>query len=306
MGGLLALIAALGFTSQVIFLRRGLMEKNSGSVWEIRFIVSAVSLGVFLGGIFIASWWGFNIFRDINNLTYVSLLLLILEGALGPLVGAFLITTAVAQIGAIQTSTLRGGSNPLFTMALAVLLLGERPGLLGIFFVLMIVGGILIVGYQGHLGTIALLQKTRIAGGIIALAGGLAFSLSQIARGAAINLGATPNTGILVGVSTALLISGGVCYSRPGRFGFLKEINHKSLFYYFIAGLGSLGGSYALLAAFTLIPVWQAVAIRNLQPLLAIFMTWIFLKETDKINLRLALGAALVTLGVVFLNVFIN
>ncbi len=48
MGGLLALIAALGFTSQVIFLRRGLMEKNSGSVWEIRFIVSAVSLGAVL------------------------------------------------------------------------------------------------------------------------------------------------------------------------------------------------------------------------------------------------------------------
>lgn len=43
------------------------------------------------------------------------------------------------------------------------------PGLFGVIAVLMIVGGIIIVGYRGHVGTIALLEKTRIAGGIIAI-----------------------------------------------------------------------------------------------------------------------------------------
>ena len=35
-------------------------------------------------------------------------------------------------------------------------------------------------------------------------------------------------------------------------------------------------------------------------------MYWIILKETDKTNIRLVLGAALVTMGVIFLDVLIN
>jgi len=53
-----------------------------------------------------------------------------------------------------------------------------------------------------------------------------------------------------------------------------------------------------------MIPVWQAVAILSIQPLLVLFLSWLFLKQVDKISYRLIIGACLVTLGVVSLNVY--
>lgn len=304
MGELLALLSALGFTSRAVLIRRGLMEENPGIVWEINFVIFLTSLLLFLLVICIATLFGFNIIQEINSLTYAAILLLVLQGALGPVVGAFLITTAIAQIGASHSSALWGGSNPLFAILLAIMFLGERPSLFGIIGVVMIVCGILIVGYQNHAGTIALLDKTKVAGGIIALLSGLFFAFSQIARGAAIRQGATPNTGFFIGVITALITLTLICRIKSGNFKFLKHINRKSLLYYSGSGLGSLIGSYALLTAFTFVPVWKAIAIRNSQPLFAIILAWLILKKAETINLRIVLGASLITMGIVVLNVY--
>jgi drug/metabolite transporter (DMT)-like permease len=303
MGGLMALLAAMGFTLLVVLTHRGMIEKNPGTVWEINFVAIFTAILIFVVGILIAMLFGFPIMEELRSLTLPAVLFLILEGALGPLLATYFIIVSIAQVGASHSSVLRGGSNPLFATLLAVIFLNERPGLLGIIAVFIIVGGIFVVGYRGHTGTIALLEKTKIAGGIFALLGGLIFALSHVARGAALNYGATPNTGFFIGLLTAAITLLIICRIQSGTFSFYKNINRKSLFYYGISGLGVLIGSYALLTAFTLIPVWQAVAIRNTQPVLAIFFSWILLKEAENITLRLVLGAALVTIGVVILNI---
>lgn len=306
MGGLLALLSAVGFTSHTVFTRKGLMGKNAGNIWEIRFVTSLMSLVVFLIGAYIASLYGIDITQEFRDLSFLALLLLVLQGGLGDFLGGLFLITAIAQIGASHASALRGGSNPLFATILAIIILGERPGVLGVLFVMMIVIGIVVVGLREHAGTVSLLEKSKVSGGVFALLGGFSLSLSHIARGSAINLGATPNTGYVIGLVTALVIFAVVSIVKTRNFNPFLHIDRKNVYYYAIASIGHIIGGYALFTAFTLIPVWQASAIRNVQPLMAILFTWLFLKEAEKVNLRLFVGALLVTLGVVFLNVYVQ
>jgi drug/metabolite transporter (DMT)-like permease len=143
MGGLFALLAALGFTIDNILTRKGLMEENPGTIWDIRLVVSLTAMTFFLVGISTATLLGFNILQEFKQVSYLAILLLIVAGVLGPFLGAFLFSTAIAQIGASHASALWAGSNPLFVALLAMVFLGEIPDLIGIFSVLIIVGAFL-------------------------------------------------------------------------------------------------------------------------------------------------------------------
>ena len=304
MGGMFAILAALSFTFDNILIRKGLTEEHPGSIWDMRFVISLASICVFIGGVFIAALFGFNIKEELEHLSFSAVFILIISGALGPLLGAVLYSIAIAQIGASHTAALFGGSNPIFATLLAVVFLAEVPDLIGLFSVVIIVGGIVVVGYHGHEGTVMLLEKTKIAGGIIALLAGVTAAVSQIGRGAALNLGATPITALFIFHATALVIVTVICLINKGNLSYLKHISRKSLYCYSGSGTALLAGNYFFFISLTLIPAWQAVAIRNIQPILVLFMSWIFLKTVDRINWRLIFGAALVTLGVIILNVY--
>lgn len=304
MGGIFALLAALSFTVDNIFIRKGLMSENPGSVWDIRFVISVTCMSLFFIGALAASLLGYPIVQELASLSFMDVLLLVIAGVLGPFAGAYLFSNAIAQIGASHTSALWTGSNPLFAALLGALFMGEIPDLIGMLSVLMIIGGIVVVGYHGHEETAVLLEKTKLAGGILALLSGVCVALSQVARGAAMNMGATTNTAFFIYQGTAFVVVTAVLFFKTKSFRHITQINRKSLLCYAASGTGMLSGSYFLLASFTLIPVWQAVAIRNIQPILAILLSCILLRKVDRISFRLVLGATLVTLGVVILNVY--
>ncbi len=304
MGGFLALIAALSFTLDSILIRKGLTGENAGNVWQIRLVTMSVTLAVYLLLAFFAEMAGLNVIQEFKALSFEGLAVLILAGVMGPLMGLLLLTSAIGQIGSSHASALWGGANPLFATLFAFIFLGEMPDLLGVFFVLMIIGGIVIVGYHRHAGTVVLMKKTQVAGGIIAILSGVCIAISQIGRGAALNLGATPGTALFIFQITALIVIALVCLRKPGSFKYLKQISRKSFHYYVGAGICNFVGAYSLLTAFLLLPVWQAVAIRNIQPVFVVIFSMLFLKEVDKVNFRLIMGTILVTLGVVFLNIY--
>ncbi len=303
-GGLFALLAAIGYSLFNIFNRKGMMNNNPGNVWDIRLIGSFSTLIVFCLGVVILAFFDMSIIQEFKHLNMQAVLLLLLSGVSGSFVGALLITMAVSQIGASQTSVLYGGSNPLFAVLLSIVLLSEIPDLIGMLSVLAIIAGIVIVGYHGHEGTVVLLEKTKLAGGIIALSAGLCFALAHMARGIALNLGATPNTAFIIPQAMSLMAITVIFYTQSRKLKDLKKISRKSLYCYIGGGVGLLVGAYSTLIAFTMIPVWQAVAILSIQPLLILILSGLFLKQVDKISYRLVIGAFLVTLGVVSLNVY--
>ncbi|WP_243441137.1 DMT family transporter [Dethiobacter alkaliphilus] len=303
MGGVLALFAALSFTLDNIFIRKGLLGEKPGTVWDVRFIVSSTCLMLFIIGAVVATLLGYPFVQELMQLSLTDILLLVVAGILGPFAGAFLFSTAIAQIGASHTSALWTGANPLFAALLGVVFMGDIPDLLGIISVLMIIGGILIVGYHGHAETTKVLE-TKLAGGLLAILSGVCIALSQVVRGTAMTMGATTNTALFVYQGTAFFVVTAVLLFKRKNLLHIKQISRRSLLCYTVSGTGMLLGSYFLLASFNFIPVWQAVAIRNIQPLFAILFSCLLLKKVDRISFRLVLGATLVTAGVVILNVY--
>jgi len=296
MGELLAFIAAFGFAAQNASIRRGQMENNQGGIINAHLIISLSLLIMLTIALIIAYFFGFNIITEISSLNLKAFFFIVLEALLGPLNGLFLIATATGQIGASRTSTLRT-SNPLFTVFLAAIFLRESPGIFGVLAVLIIITGIIISSYHSSSEVIALMPKTKLSGNFIALAAGFSFSLAQIARGLAIQNGATPILITLLGYQITFLLLLIYYRYKYGSFNF-TNINKVSIKHYFLAGVGALIGTYALAMSFTYIPVWQAVAIRNLQPLLSIILAFIFLRKSEIITRRLIVGTIIVIIGV--------
>jgi drug/metabolite transporter (DMT)-like permease len=308
-GYILAFFAALGFTMVAVFLRRGLAEENCGSIKVAQFIIISFSLLLFMIGACTASILGYRILDDFATLNTSSVLLIAVDGLLSPLAGTFLVAMAVSKIGAARYSALRG-SNPLFVTILSVLLLGERINKYGFVGVLVLVLGISIVSSKSEEKALSFNSDTKISGSIYALLSGLAFALAHISRGAALERGATPNATFLISFLLACIVLLYFCRVESGNFkffvsgkslrysSFFRHINRKSIALYLLAGLSNTIGAYSMVISFTFIPVWLAVVIRNIEPLMTLIISILFLKQIEIVDTRLAVGVLFVIIGV--------
>jgi drug/metabolite transporter (DMT)-like permease len=300
MGNTMALVAAFGFAINYVATRRGLLGMGyTGNIWEINVISLGSALSLYLLGMLLL---GFNPIQEMTSLGFKVIFLLVVDGLLGPFIGTLLGIVAIAQIGAPHASALRGGSNPLFTTLMAVLLLGERPGLYGCLGVIIIVCGIIVVGYRGQAGITRLLGQKGLGGGIYALLSGLSFSLAHVARGAAVQAGATVSAGFIISISTGLIVSTIICFLMSGNLNFLKKIDRKNTVNYILSGFGIFLGLVGLLVAYRYIPVWQAIALRNTQPVLVLLISCLTIKTIEALSFRMIMGILLIAGGAVMVN----
>ncbi len=301
MGELLAFTATLFFTFQTLLLRWGLSkdEDNKQAVEEVQLITASMQLVFLLLGVFLADlFFDFSLAGEFANLNTYGFLLLILEGMLGPLSGFFLLTTAIGQIGASRATSLRA-SNSLFTALLAMVFLRETPGLLGFAGILVIFFGIVLVNYRSDQESISIMPETKLKGGLIAILAGLGFALSQTARGAALEQGATPTSAMIIGHLAAMFF---IClyfwYKGKGLEHLRASFNIRIATAYSFAALFTILARYFLLFSFLHAPIWLAVAIRNTQPLFVLIFSWLLFKKAEAVNLKLVLGTLLIIGGV--------
>jgi drug/metabolite transporter (DMT)-like permease len=245
---------------------------------------------------------------DLKALEPIVFFIIIIEGLLGSFFGLFFITKATEFIGPSKASVLRC-SNPLFTTLFSIVILKEDPGIQGVISIFVLMLGIIIVSYRNkdasdivmdsaNLVGMADDRRRDIFGSIFALLSGLSFSMSQITRGLAINYGATPLIIILISFPFSFFVLYIVFCVKYKSYNFFKMLTPANFQWFTWGGISSMVGNFALSQSFEFIPVWRAVAIRNTQPIIAIAVSWLFLKKEEKITFRLVSGALLVILGV--------
>ncbi len=321
MGEALAFLSAIGFTSQLILIKKGCKDKSvSGSIPIQLFVVSsAVLMIIIIYLIEIIALEKGTLSSHFLLVPKHTIVFIILDGLLGPMAGLFLITKATELIGPSKTSIFRG-TNPIFTAILAAVLLNETIGLSGVCGIALLVTGIVIVSWNNdtsyderkhhfrrsneHMTSDSIvttqnestkvLKKNNIVGSALALLSGVLFAIAQTARGSAIERGAAPESIVFWSTMTSLVTLLIIHYLYKKSFDFSIGIDRGSYKYYIYAGAGFAFGAYALALSFVYIDVWKAVAIRNLQPVISIFMSWVFLKQQEVINKRLVAGALLV------------
>ena len=203
MGIFYASLAAFGFAFSYLMTRKGMLNSNyKNNIWEINSL-SLLSALLFYLIILLIS--GDDLSKELASINKSAIFLFLIDGLLGSFIGTVLGIVAIGQIGASHASAIRGGANPLFAILLALILLGERPGLHGYLGIALIIGGILFIGLKNHEGITSLLETKKMEGGVYALLSGFAFALANIARGAAVQGGAPINLGFFINISVGFL-----------------------------------------------------------------------------------------------------
>lgn len=311
MGEFLAFLSACGYTTQVVFITAGTSRGRAYNSLAIQLVIvfSTIVTLYLVTLAYVILFPGHTLFEDFVAMQRPALLMILCEGFFASFLGLFFITKATEMIGPTKASTLRC-CNPLFTTIFSMIILRENPGFIGFTAVVVLMLGILTVTYRKPLRSAAgenmevLVpvdgqegRRQELLGSLFALLSGLSFSLSQTARGVALTYGATPLIIALLSLPFTFVFMLILFRISSRRLNIFAGMSMRSIKWFSLGGVGSLVGNLSLSQAFVFIPVWQAVAIRNTQPLIAILMSALLLKKQEKITPATIAGAILVITG---------
>jgi drug/metabolite transporter (DMT)-like permease len=188
------------------------------------------------------------------------------------------------------------GAAPAMLAVWAIIFIGERPGPVGVAGIILIVAGLLLVGYTAALsGLRGLLHPTRGSG--LALGVALMVSLYSIIDGAAVkHVDPFAYTVAIFLWTTVLLL-----LVMWRRYGWRRAFASANAQLGIVVGVGVLqSASYlAVLYVYSRAPVSYAGAIRESSIVLGALAGWLWLGES--FGARRVAGAALMSLGVLLI-----
>lgn len=295
----MALASAVCFGLNPVILRTGFAR--GGSIDAAVMISLAIAVPIYVA---LSPFAGGLRWNEVNGPALVAFAL---AGLFGGGIGRRWLYTAIDRIGASPATALKNTA-PLFTTVLAIPILGERVGLVQWLAIAGIIGGITLVSWRGGGGATQLLDLGVIA----ALGAALSYGIRPLVLKFGLSEANLPTTAALVGAISALAYA--VVMSQPWRLGIVAGgpgAAHRGLaivatrpraFWLFVAAgtvqaLGFLALSFGLAGD----AVSVVYPITSTAPLFTLAFTWLFLRGTDAVTWRLALGVVVVTAGVVAL-----
>ncbi|HEV8534423.1 MAG TPA: DMT family transporter [Candidatus Limnocylindria bacterium] len=298
-GKILALACAVCFGLNPVMVRIGFTHAGSVDAAVIIGLVVAIPVYVallpFAGGL---HW---------SEVSATALVAFALAGLFGAGIGRRWLFTAISRIGAAPATAIKN-SAPLFTTALAIPILGERVGVTQWAAVLAIIAGITLVSWRGSGGAKQLLDLGVIA----ALGSALSYGVRPLILKFGLTEANLPMTAVLVGAISALAYA--VLMSRPWRTRRLPEgpgamrgslsiaTERPMAFSLFVgAGIAQALGFLALTLGLATDAVSIVYPITSTAPLFTLAFAWLFLRGTEAMTWRLALGVVAVTGGVIVL-----
>ena len=298
-GKLLALACAVCFGLNPVMVRIGFTRAGSVDAAMIIGLVVAIPVYVALLPLAGGLHW--------SEVTPAAVVAFALAGLFGAGIGRRWLFTAIDRIGAAPATALKNTA-PLFTTALAIPILGERVGLAQWAAVLSIIAGITLVSWRGGGGAKQLLD----IGVIAALGAALSYGIRPLILKFGLNEANLPTTAVLIGAISALAYA--VLMSRPWRTRLALEgpgamrgriavaAGQPVAVWLFVgAGVAQAFGFLALTLGLATDAVSLVYPITSTAPLFTLVFAWLFLRGTEALTWRLALGVVAVTGGVIVL-----
>ncbi|HEV8470311.1 MAG TPA: DMT family transporter [Candidatus Limnocylindria bacterium] len=298
-GKILALACAVCFGLNPVMLRIGFTRAGSVDAAVIIGLAVAIPLYVallpFAGGL---QW---------SQVSAPALVAFALAGLFGAGIGRRWLYLAIERIGAAPATALKNTA-PLFTTGLAIPILGERVSLIQWAAVLSIIAGITLVSWRGGGGAKQLLDLGVIA----ALGSALSYGIRPLILKFGLNEANLPMTAVLIGAISALAYA--VLMSRPWRErqapdgpGAMRNrlaiaVDRPVAFWLFVgAGVAQSLGFLALTLGLATDAVSLVYPVTSTAPIFTLAFAWLFLRGTEAVTWRLAVGVFAVTAGVLVL-----
>lgn len=222
----------------------------------------------------------------------------VLAGVLAPGIGRFCSYEGIARLGAnIAPIT---NSNPVVSMAIAVLLVGEHlttAGLVGA--LLVIAGGIVLASGTNDGADVDELNVKRKYLVFPALAA-LFYGSAHVVRDAGVELVPSPVVGAAVNITTSWLLVVGY-FALTGRFRDAR-VTPTELVPLVLAGVAS---SLALSSLYFTLMVGKIVVVApvlNSSPLFVLLLTYLLLPDRELFSPRIVGGGVVIVAGVALLT----
>lgn len=313
MGELLAISALTLFSANIILTK---VASARISV-ELGFLVS-VAVNVLFA--FLLVTIQFTLRGDPLQVDLFALFIFMLAGFFSTYLGRWLFYDSVVRLGPSRASTFQT-SNPMFTVLIAWIFLGERLNATDIAAAIGILAGLFLASYrpsqQEHDTATAqpLAQDLRVTqsetskgrkmrstisnvGTLLALSGALSYAVGNVLRGIAIRDWNEPIVGALAGAMTGLVVYSLFSPATRRLLDSWRSLDRGGLYLYAIGGVLTISAQTSMIAAMYYIPVSIATLITLSTPALVIPLGYFLLKNREGITARTVIGSSFVLAGV--------
>lgn len=280
---LIAILSAMGWTGDAILVRMGARTSNIYAAAFLSYSVSAVCL-----------WSYLLLFYPLHLLWSPATIYFLLSGCLQPLLARILYYMGLTRIGVSRAGPIRG-SEPLVSVALAVLFLHEQPNVFVYGGTALIIASVWLVLWQRS-GE----ARWNVLDVLFPLGAAFCGAVSQNLRRAGLLLLPDPFIGAAIGSSTSLVIFA-VFLFMTGRFH-LARPQRESLPFFGSAAVLSASAQIMNFAALSMGEVSAMVPLFNTTPLFTVLFSAIFLRDLEKVTTRIVLGALLMFSGVMVIS----
>jgi drug/metabolite transporter (DMT)-like permease len=279
----IAILSATGWACDSVLVRLGARRSNILAAAFLSYSVSALSL-----------WMYLLLFSSLDLLWSRATLYFLLGGCLQPLIARILFYVGLTRLGASRAGPLRG-VEPLFSAVIAVVFLQERPGFLVYGGTVLIVASVWLISRRES-GE----SRWRLFDIQFPLGAALVSAVSQNLRKGGLLILPDPFVGTAVSTATSLALL--LIFLLATRKMNLVRIERESLPFF---GTGAIVSAMAQLLNFMALSrgeVSVMVPLLNTTPLFTVLFSSLFLREVEKVTLRIVLGAALMVAGVVIIT----
>jgi drug/metabolite transporter (DMT)-like permease len=223
-----------------------------------------------------------------GGVTLRGLLPFLLAGAIAPGLSNLFITVAIREAGSSRASVAFGAA-PLFAVTLAVLVFDERPGAVVLFGAVLIVCGGVALALEPERP-----RHVRRIGIASALVGAALFALrDNLVRDESLETDVPSMTAGAVMLASSLVVTSSFVLARRHRLVWPARVVGRWLLPGTFVGLSYV----ALFEAFYRGTVSVVAPIVATESLFGVFFSALLLQRTERIGLRIVLGAALVVAG---------
>ncbi len=284
---LYALANAFLFALHNILSKKALRHSNPAT---------AVISGLLINIIFL---WGVSVlFVPLSSLTSASILIFAVVGLFQPGLTRLLTYKGIDTLGVAITDPIRA-TTPLFSAMMAIIFLGEKLTIPIIFATLMIIVGITFLSWRNgsmKLGGSAVFLWYPIAAS--ALAGA-----TQVVR--KFGLAAVPHPFLAAAVTaTSSFIVSILTLWYVEQSQDTWKMNRQCFWWFLAAGITISFAMVCIYYALDLGNVSVVIPIASTGPFFSLILTAIFLRDVERVTVRIVISAAMIVGGVVLLTLW--
>lgn len=283
---LFALANAFFFALHNMLTKKGLRYSNPGTA-----VITSLAINlVFL-------WGASLLFVPLASLGSAGILIFVLVGLFQPGLTRLLTYKGIETLGIAITDPIRA-TTPLFSALIAILFLGEQMTLPILVATLLIIAGITVLSHRG-----GSLQQVRFVYALYPLLASLLAGCSQVLR--KVGLGAVPHPFLAAAVTASSSFAVSLLtlwVSGKGRTSL--RLDRKSLPFYLPAGVAVSLGMVSIYYALDLGKVTVVIPISSTGPFFSLIFSAIFLRDVERVTLKIVLGACLIIAGVLLITVW--